>query len=68
MGSADVALPGSPGALLAPRLAAAAADLGPVAAPARRQTVGEAVPSKMLEMNLKVFDLGYEKGMEMIHG
>jgi len=35
---------------------------------AMRQAVAEAVPPKLVEMNLKVFDIGYEKGLELAHG
>jgi 2-oxoglutarate ferredoxin oxidoreductase subunit gamma len=44
------------------------AIVGVVSRDAIRQSVAESVPAKMLEMNLKVFDLGYEKGLEMIRG
>jgi 2-oxoglutarate ferredoxin oxidoreductase subunit gamma len=41
---------------------------GAVSREAMRQSVAESVPSKTVEMNLKVFDIGYEKGQEMIRG
>lgn len=38
------------------------AIIGAVSREAMRQTVAESVPAKMIEMNLKVFDEGYENG------
>ena len=42
--------------------------IGVVSREAMRQAVAESVPGKMLEMNLKVFDIGFEKGMELSRG
>jgi len=44
------------------------AIVGAVSREAMRQSVGESVPSKTVEMNLKVFDIGYEKGLEITRG
>jgi len=44
------------------------AIVGAVSREAMRQSVAESVPSKTVEMNLKVFDIGYEKGWETIRG
>ena len=44
------------------------AIVGTVSREAMRQSVAESVPSKSVEMNLKVFDIGYEKGLEIIRG
>jgi 2-oxoglutarate ferredoxin oxidoreductase subunit gamma len=44
------------------------AIVGAVSRDAMRQSVAESVPTKMVEMNLKVFDFGYQKGLEMIRG
>jgi Pyruvate/2-oxoacid:ferredoxin oxidoreductase gamma subunit len=32
---------------------------------AMRQTVGESVPAKTIDLNLRVFDIGYERGLEV---
>jgi pyruvate/2-oxoacid:ferredoxin oxidoreductase beta subunit/Pyruvate/2-oxoacid:ferredoxin oxidoreductase gamma subunit len=42
--------------------------VGVVSREAMRQSVAESVPSKMTEMNLKVFDIGFEKGVELSRG
>jgi 2-oxoglutarate ferredoxin oxidoreductase subunit gamma len=42
--------------------------IGVVSREAMRQAVAESVPGKMLEMNLKVFDVGFEKGVELSRG
>jgi 2-oxoglutarate ferredoxin oxidoreductase subunit gamma len=41
------------------------AIIGAVSHAAMRQAVAESVPSKLVDMNLKVFDIGYEKGLEL---
>jgi Pyruvate/2-oxoacid:ferredoxin oxidoreductase gamma subunit len=33
---------------------------------AMRQSVRESVPPKTIEVNLKAFDVGYERGMEVV--
>ena len=38
--------------------------VGAVSYAAMRQAVAESVPPKLVEMNLKVFDIGYQKGQE----
>lgn len=42
--------------------------IGVVSREAMRQAVAESVPGKMVEMNLKVFDIGFEKGVELSRG
>ena len=44
------------------------AVVGVVSREAMRQTVAESVPAKMVEMNLSVFDIGYEKGLGLSRG
>jgi len=41
-----------------------AAITGIVSREAMRQAVAESVPPKAVDLNLKVFDIGYEKGLE----
>jgi len=41
------------------------AIVGAVSHALMRQAVAESVPSKLVDMNLKVFDIGYEKGLEL---
>jgi 2-oxoglutarate ferredoxin oxidoreductase subunit beta len=42
-----------------------AAIVGAVSQAAMRQSLADSVPSKTLEVNLKVFDIGFEKGLEL---
>ena len=41
---------------------------GVVRPEAMRQSVAESVPSRFVEMNLKVFNAGYDKGLELVRG
>ncbi|MFH1634650.1 MAG: 2-oxoacid:acceptor oxidoreductase family protein [Chloroflexota bacterium] len=43
------------------------AIVGLVSRDAMRQAVADSVPSKTVELNLKVFDIGYERGLELGH-
>ena len=36
-----------------------------VATPILRQAVTESVPARAMELNLKVFEIGYQKGLEL---
>lgn len=42
------------------------AVVGVVSPEAMRQAVAESVPAKLLDLNLKVFDVGYQKGSELV--
>jgi Pyruvate/2-oxoacid:ferredoxin oxidoreductase gamma subunit len=42
-----------------------AAIVGAVSQEAMRQSLTDSVPPKTLEVNLKVFDVGFEKGLEL---
>jgi Pyruvate/2-oxoacid:ferredoxin oxidoreductase gamma subunit len=42
-----------------------AAIVGAVSQAAMRQSLADSVPSKTLEVNLKVFDVGFDKGLEL---
>jgi 2-oxoglutarate ferredoxin oxidoreductase subunit beta len=41
------------------------AAVGVVSREAMRQTVEESVPAKTIDLNLRVFDIGYERGLEV---
>jgi 2-oxoglutarate ferredoxin oxidoreductase subunit gamma len=41
-----------------------AAIVGAVSQEAMRQSLADSVPSKTLDVNLKVFDIGFDKGLE----
>jgi 2-oxoglutarate ferredoxin oxidoreductase subunit gamma len=41
------------------------AVVGVVSREAMRQAVAESVPAKTVELNMRVFDIGYEKGLEV---
>jgi 2-oxoglutarate ferredoxin oxidoreductase subunit gamma len=45
-----------------------AALTGIVSREAMRQAVAESVPSKAVDLNLEVFDIGYEQGLELARG
>ena len=45
-----------------------AAILGVVSRGAMRQSVAESVPPKTIEVNMKAFDVGYERGLEILAG
>jgi Pyruvate/2-oxoacid:ferredoxin oxidoreductase gamma subunit len=42
------------------------AILSVVSREAMRQSVRESVPPKTIEVNLKAFDVGYERGLEVV--
>jgi 2-oxoglutarate ferredoxin oxidoreductase subunit gamma len=46
------------------------AIVGTVSRQAMRQAVAESVPAKTLDLNLKAFDVGYQRGLELLipHG
>jgi 2-oxoglutarate ferredoxin oxidoreductase subunit gamma len=41
---------------------------GVVSREAMRQSVADSVPPKTVEVNMKAFDVGYERGLETIGG
>ncbi len=44
------------------------AIVGTVSKEAMRQAVAESVPAKTVDLNLKVFDVGYERGLQVVSG
>jgi 2-oxoglutarate ferredoxin oxidoreductase subunit gamma len=43
-----------------------AAIVGAVSQAAMRQSMADSVPPKTLEVNLKAFDVGFDKGVEVL--